>query len=150
MPKTSKKTKTKVIPYDKLVIATGGLPIKPPLPGIDLEHVFTIRTLIDGIEIKKFIDQWTAFDVCLGPTCTYTNRFGIEKRTMKALIVGGGYIGMEMSESLKKRGLDVTVIEKMDRVLGNMDTSIADYCRRKDQIRRGQALQGGFRSGLRR
>ncbi len=124
--KDLEKDEKKVIPYDKLVIATGGLPIKPPLPGIDLEHVFTIRTLIDGIEIKKFIDQWTTFDVCLGPTCTYTNRFGIEKRTMKALIVGGGYIGMEMSESLKKRGLDVTVIEKMDRVLGNMDVSIAN------------------------
>ena len=50
---------------------------------------------------------------------------------MKALIVGGGYIGMEMSESLKKRGLDVTVIEKMDRVLGNMDVSIANIAEEK-------------------
>lgn len=129
--KDLEKNEKKIIPYDKLVVATGGLPIKPPLPGIDLDHVFTIRTLVDGIEIKKFIDQWTTFDVCLGPSCTYTNRFGAEKRTMKALIVGGGYIGMEMSESLKKRGLDVTVIEKMDRVLGNMDVSIADIAEEK-------------------
>ncbi len=129
--KDLEKDETKVIPYDKLVIATGGLPIKPPLPGIELEHIFTIRTLIDGIEIKKFIDQWTVFDVCLGPTCTYANRFDTEKRTMKALIVGGGYIGMEMSESLKKRGLNVTVIEKIDRVLGNMDASIADIAEEK-------------------
>jgi NADPH-dependent 2,4-dienoyl-CoA reductase/sulfur reductase-like enzyme len=113
-----------IIPYNKLVIATGGLPIRPPFPGIDLEHVFTIRTLIDGIEIKKFINEWTSFDVCVGSECAYMNRFGAEKRTMKAVIVGGGYIGMEMCESLRKRGLDVIVIEKMDRVLGNMDTSI--------------------------
>jgi NADPH-dependent 2,4-dienoyl-CoA reductase/sulfur reductase-like enzyme len=122
--KDLEKNEDKVIPYDKLVIATGGLPIRPSMPGVDLERVFTIRTLGDGIEIKKYIDQWTAFEVCVGPLCTYRNRFGIEKRPMRAVIVGGGYIGMEMSESLKKRGLDVMVIEKMDRVLGNMDTSI--------------------------
>jgi NADPH-dependent 2,4-dienoyl-CoA reductase/sulfur reductase-like enzyme len=115
------------ISYDKLVIATGGLPIKPPFPGIDLQHVFTIRTLIDGIEIKKYIDEWGIFQVCVGsPECLYVNRYGAEKRAMKAVIVGGGYIGMEMCESLRKRGLEVTVIEKTDRVLGTMDTSIAN------------------------
>ena len=113
------------ISYDKLVIATGGLPVVPPLPGIDLQHVFTIRTLVDGIEIKKFIDDWGSFQVCVGsPECLYINRFGAERRAMKAVIVGGGYIGMEMCESLRKRGVEVTVIEKMDRVLGTMDTSI--------------------------
>jgi NADPH-dependent 2,4-dienoyl-CoA reductase/sulfur reductase-like enzyme len=118
--------------YDRLVIATGGLPIKPPLPGIDLQNVFTIRTLVDGIEIKKFIDEWGTFNVCVGsPDCLYINRLGVEKRQMKAIIVGGGYIGMEMCESLRKRGLDVTVIEKMDRVLGNMDTSITSIVEEK-------------------
>ncbi len=118
--------------YDKLVIATGGLPIKPPLPGIDLQHVFTIRTLLDGIEIKKYIDEWGSFHVCIGsPECLYINRFGAGKRQMKAIIVGGGYIGMEMCESLHKRGLEVTVIEKMDRVLGNMDTSITNIVEEK-------------------
>ncbi|MDD5245253.1 MAG: FAD-dependent oxidoreductase, partial [Syntrophorhabdaceae bacterium] len=118
--------------YDKLVIATGGLPVKPPLPGIDLQHVFTIRTLLDGIEIKKFIDEWGSFQVCVGsPECLYVNRYGAEKRIMKAIIVGGGYIGMEMCESLRKRGLEVTVIEKMDRVLGTMDKSITDVVEEK-------------------
>jgi len=129
--KDLEKGENKVIPYDKLVIATGGLPIRPPLPGIDLEHVFTIRTLIDGIEIKKYIDQWETFDVCVGPACTFKNCFGIEKRPMRAAIVGGGYIGMEMCESLRRRGLDVIVIEKMDRVLGNMDTSITAIVEKK-------------------
>ena len=51
--KNLEKNETLSLAYDKLVIATGGLPIKPPLPGIDLDHIFTIRTLLDGIAIKK-------------------------------------------------------------------------------------------------
>jgi CoA-dependent NAD(P)H sulfur oxidoreductase len=104
------------VTYDKLVIATGALPIKPPLPGIDLQHIFEVRTLSDGVEIKKFIDQ---------------HSFGAQKGAMKAVLVGGGYIGMEMSESLRKRGLDVGVIEKADRVLGTMDSSITEIVERK-------------------
>jgi len=116
-----------------------------PFPGIDLEHVFTIRTLIDGIEIKKFINEWTSFDVCVGSECAYMNRFGAEKRTMKAVIVGGGYIGMEMCESLRKRGLDVIVIEKNGPRPRQYGHKYYSHCRRKDLLGRGQALQGGFR-----
>jgi len=90
-------------PYDKLVLATGGLPIVPKLPGVDLKNIFTIRTLGDGLAIKGYTD---------------------EEQPERAVIVGGGYIGMEMSESLRKRGLKVTVLEKMDRVLGTMDEEI--------------------------
>ncbi len=100
-------------PYDKLVIAMGALPVKPPLPGIDLENIFTVRTLSDGIEIRKLMDQWDT---------------GQDKRgtgTREAVIVGGGYVGMEMCESFRKRGCKVTVLEKTDRVLGTMDLSIA-------------------------
>jgi NADPH-dependent 2,4-dienoyl-CoA reductase/sulfur reductase-like enzyme len=80
---------------------------------------------MDGINIKRYIDEWGSFQVCVGsPECLYINRFGADKRPMKGVIVGGGYIGMEMCESLRKRNIEVTVIEKMDRVLGNMDTSI--------------------------
>jgi NADPH-dependent 2,4-dienoyl-CoA reductase/sulfur reductase-like enzyme len=120
------------ITHDKLIIATGGLPVKPPLPGMDLKNVFTIRTLVDGIEIKRFIDEWNTFQVCMGsPECIYLNRFNVKKRPMKAVIVGGGYIGMEMCESLHKRGLEVTVIEKMDRVLGTMHSEITDIVEAK-------------------
>ena len=130
--KNLEKNETFTLGYDKLVITTGGLPIKPPLPGIDLDHVFTIRTLLDGIAIKKFVDDWGAFEVCVGsPECLYINRYGDEKRIMKAVIVGGGYIGMEMCESFRKRGLEVTVIEKMDRVLGTMDTEITSIVEEK-------------------
>ena len=98
------------LPYDKLVLATGGSPIVPALPGIDLQHVFTIRTIGDGMAIKTYIS---------------------DERAKRAVIVGGGYIGMEMSETLRKRGLEVTVIEKMDRVLGTMDTEITDIVEAK-------------------
>ena len=104
------------VPYDKLVIATGGLPVKPPLPGMELDHVFTVRTLDDGRGIKNYIDEWHSRDV---------------GRPMKAVIVGAGYIGMEMCESLRRRGLEVTVIEKADRVLGTMDREIAGIVEEK-------------------
>jgi CoA-dependent NAD(P)H sulfur oxidoreductase len=129
--------------YDKLVIATGGLPVRPPLPGIELNNVFTIRTLIDGIEVKKFIDEWNTFQVCVGsPECLYINRFGAQRRAMKAVIVGGGYIGMEMCESLRKRGVDVTVVEKMDRVLGTMDESMTTIVEEKIQSEGVRLLKG--------
>ena len=101
-----------VISWDKLVIATGGLPVKPPFPGIDLAHIFTVRTLDDGVAIKKYIDEWNLSEE------------EVPWRPMKAVIVGGGYIGMEMCESFRERGVEVTVIEKLDRVLGTMDTEI--------------------------
>jgi CoA-dependent NAD(P)H sulfur oxidoreductase len=102
--------------YDKLVIATGALPIKPPLPGMDLRQIFEVRTLSDGVEIKKSVDEYST---------------EAQKRTMKAVLVGGGYIGMEMCESLRKRGVAVAVIEKVDRILGTMDVSITEIVERK-------------------
>ncbi len=102
--------KEEAIDYGALVIATGGLPIVPPFGGVDLDHIFTIRTIGDGLAIKKFIDT---------------------QAPKRAVIVGGGYIGMEMSESLHRRGLHVTVIEKMDRVLGSMDAEITQVVENK-------------------
>ena len=99
-----------LFPYDKLVLATGGLPIIPPFPGIELKNIFTIRTLNDGMAIKRFIE---------------------EQQPKRAVIVGGGYIGMEMCESLKKRSLEIAVIEKMDRVLGTMDLEITKVVEQK-------------------
>lgn len=106
--------------YDKLVVATGALSVRPPLPGIDLQHVFTLRTLEDGIAIRSFIDQ------------AYEQR-GEKDRAPRVVIIGGGYIGLELCESFRKRGLDVTVVEKMDRVLGTMDTTITTVV--EDKVR---------------
>jgi len=96
--------------YDKLVVATGGVPIVPPFGGVNLKNIFTIRNINDGLAIKKFID---------------------DRAPQQAVIVGGGYIGMEMAESLHSRGLKVIVIEKMDRVLGTMDAGIAGIVEEK-------------------
>ena len=89
--------------YSKLVIATGARPIKPPIEGIELNGIFNIRILEDGIEIKNFIQG---------------------NSPKNALIVGAGYIGMEMAEALKKLGLNVTIVEKLPNILGNMDDEI--------------------------
>ncbi|MCS7281099.1 MAG: FAD-dependent oxidoreductase [Desulfobacterota bacterium] len=89
--------------FDTLVLALGASPIRPDVPGIDSEGIFTIRTLKDGLMIKEFIEK---------------------TRPKDAVIVGGGYIGIEMSESLRKRGINVTIVEKMDRILGTMEEEI--------------------------
>ncbi|CUU07555.1 NADPH-dependent 2,4-dienoyl-CoA reductase, sulfur reductase [Candidatus Kryptobacter tengchongensis] len=89
--------------YDKLVIATGARAVKPNIKGIELKGIYTIRFLEDGIAIKNLIR---------------------ENSPKKALIIGAGYIGMEMAESLVSLGLDVTIVEQMPNILGNMDDEI--------------------------
>ncbi|HEX7364455.1 MAG TPA: FAD-dependent oxidoreductase [Dehalococcoidia bacterium] len=99
--KTGEETEYK---YDKLLISTGARAFVPPIKGIDLQGVFTLREFQDGVAIKEYIRK---------------NSPG------KGLIVGGGYIGMEMAESFSAAGLQVTIIEKMPNILGTMDDEIA-------------------------
>lgn len=129
------KGKEERLSYDRLVIATGAVPIKPPLPGIDLRHIFTLRTLEDALAVKKYIDDWNTSEAATGsPQGAHVRSPGDKRKgPPRAAIVGGGYIGLEMCESLRKRGLEVTVIEKMDRVLGTMDTSITAVVEEKLQ-----------------
>lgn len=133
----------KAIPYDKLVIATGGLPVVPPFPGVGLKHIYTLRNLHDGVEIKRFVNQWLSFEPCIGAHCVYENPLGIAKRPMQAVIVGGGSIGMEMCEAFRKRSVEVTVFEKMDRVLGTMDTRITDIIEERIALE-GVKLKKGY------
>ncbi|KJS18656.1 MAG: pyridine nucleotide-disulfide oxidoreductase [Clostridiaceae bacterium BRH_c20a] len=90
--------------YDKLVIATGGTPIKPPIPGGNLENIFTLFTVPDLDAIERAL--------AMGD---------IEK----VAIVGGGYIGLEATEAFLKRGKKVTLIEKMDQLLPYLDEDMA-------------------------
>lgn len=92
-----------VFPYDYLAITTGASAIKPSIPGIDNPAILQIRTLDDGIAIKGYIKS--------NPV----------KRTA---IIGAGYIGMEMAESLKELGFEVIIIEKLPNILGAMDDEI--------------------------
>ena len=115
------------IAFDKLVIATGAVPIKPPLPGIDLKHIFALRTLEDGVAIKEYIDGREGREAAGAEEPLHVKSAQAERKDqLRAVIVGGGYIGLEMCESIRKRGVDVTLIEKMDRVLGTMDQSVTE------------------------
>lgn len=92
-------------PYDALVLAPGASPLRPPLPGIDLAGIFTLRSIPDSRAIREWITQ---------------------KRARRAVIVGGGFIGLEMAENLVLRGLDVTVVEMLEQVLPPLDAEVAD------------------------
>jgi NADPH-dependent 2,4-dienoyl-CoA reductase/sulfur reductase-like enzyme len=80
--------------YDALVIGTGGRPTRPPIPGLDAPGVFGVHRLDDGAAIRAAIDA--------GP--------GQDGRPMRGLVLGGGYIGLEVAEALQTRGLEVTVV----------------------------------------
>ena len=95
--------KEKAVVYDTLMIATGGIPISPPIPGIDLPNVFQVRTLKDGINIKRYINDHTP---------------------RKAVVVGGGYIGLEMAEACRHLGMEVIVLEELGNLMGTMGADI--------------------------
>jgi len=90
--------------YDRLILATGAKPIRPPIPGLEAPNVFALRTLGDALAIMDYIGKQ-------GPK--------------NAMIVGGGYIGLEMAEALSQKGLSVTIVEMLPNVLGTMDDELA-------------------------
>ncbi len=92
--------------YDSLILAQGGKPIIPPLPGVDKDHVFSLWTLADMDAIHDYIN---------------------DSEPATVVVVGGGFIGLEMVEALKKRGLDVTVVERLPQVMPNLEAEIAGY-----------------------
>jgi len=91
-------------PYDALVLATGAAAIRPPLPGIDLPGIFVLRTIPDARQIRAAVE-----------------------RASSAVVVGGGFIGLEMAENLVQRGLAVTVVELAAQVLPPLDPEMAGY-----------------------
>jgi NADPH-dependent 2,4-dienoyl-CoA reductase/sulfur reductase-like enzyme/peroxiredoxin family protein/rhodanese-related sulfurtransferase/TusA-related sulfurtransferase len=102
-----KKTQTGEIyteTYDKLVLSPGASPIKPPIPGINSPNIFTLRNVEDTDKIKAFVDD-------SGPKT--------------AVVVGAGFIGLEMAENLHRIGVNVTVIEAGSQVMNMMDSEIA-------------------------
>jgi NADPH-dependent 2,4-dienoyl-CoA reductase/sulfur reductase-like enzyme len=88
-------------PYDQLVVAMGAVPIVPDLPGIDAGNVFGVQTLDDGQAVLDALDR--------------------EPTPKRAVVVGAGYIGVEMAEAMVRHGLDVTVVEQMDEPLSTLD-----------------------------
>jgi NADPH-dependent 2,4-dienoyl-CoA reductase/sulfur reductase-like enzyme/rhodanese-related sulfurtransferase len=103
--------------YDKLVLSPGAASVRPPLPGIDLPGIFQVRTVPDARTIREWIEKGTTF---LAGMYNYS---GIQfvKPTRHAVVIGGGFIGLEMAENLVHIGFEVTVVEMLDQVLAPLD-----------------------------
>ena len=107
--------------YDKLVLSPGAPSIRPPLPGIDLPGIFPVRTVPDARAIREWIERGTSFLTGMGK---YSG-FQIARPPMRAVVVGAGFIGLEMAENLVHRGFEVTVVELADQVLAPLDREYA-------------------------
>ena len=108
-------------PYDALVLAPGAASIRPPLPGIDLPGIFQVRTVPDARAIREWVERGTSFLTGM------FNYSGIQavKPVRRAVVVGGGFIGLEMAENLVHIGFDVTLVELLDQVLAPLDRELA-------------------------
>ncbi|MEY2336405.1 FAD-dependent oxidoreductase [Acidithiobacillus ferrianus] len=94
---------SKVLHYDRLIVATGAAPVRPDLPGIDLPGVHFLHTMEDSFAVQQRLS---------------------ERSPRSAVIIGGGYIGLEMADALTHRGLKVTVIERTATILPTVDAAL--------------------------
>jgi NADPH-dependent 2,4-dienoyl-CoA reductase/sulfur reductase-like enzyme/rhodanese-related sulfurtransferase len=108
--------------YDKLVLSPGAAPIRPPLPGIDLPGIFSVRTVPDARSMREWLDREERAD--RSGLDNYTG-FQTVTKPRRAVVVGGGFIGLEMVENLVHRGLEVTLIEKLNQVMPPLDPEMA-------------------------
>ena len=107
--------------YDKLILSTGARPIKPNFEGIDNERIFTLRTVEDTLRIKQFTE---------------------DKRPESAVVVGGGFIGIEVAENLRRLGMDVTLVEAAPQVMAPFDGDMAALIH-AEMVRNGVKLMLG-------
>lgn len=108
-------------PYDKLVLSPGAAPIRPPLSGIDLPGIFSVRTVPDARNMRAWLDRDTTTQSGMD---SYTGYQTVTK-PKRAVVVGGGFIGLEMVENLVHRGLEVTLIERLNQVMPPLDPEMA-------------------------
>lgn len=101
--------------YDRLLIATGAEPIRPPIPGVDLPGVHLLHSMEDSFRMQADLD---------------------ERRPVSAVIVGAGYIGLEMADALTRRGISVTVVGRSPRPLGTVDPELGALVE-EELVRRG-------------
>ena len=107
--------------YDKLVLSPGAVTVRPPLPGIDLPGIFQVRTVPDARAIREWIERGSLF---LAGMHKYSGFQTVRPRT-RAVVIGGGFIGLETAENLVHRGFDVTLVEMLDQVLAPLDQEMA-------------------------
>ena len=107
--------------YDDLVIATGSSPVKPPIPGIDGENIFTLWTIPDTDKIKGYLQ---------------------EKKPRTAAVIGGGFIGLEMAENLHAAGVQVSIIEMQDQVMAPLDKEMANLLHENMEMNQVELILG--------
>ena len=105
--------RTSEVTYDKLILSQGARPILAPVPGADLPHVFTLRDIPDMDRIAAFINQ---------------------AAPRHAVVIGGGFIGLEMAEAFHHRGMKVTVVERNPHILPLLDRDMATHL--QERLRR--------------
>src|SRR3712207_3677817 len=93
-------------PFDDLVYATGSVPMRPPVPGIDARGVYGVQVLDDGVALRAELDSG---------------------RVRRVVVVGGGYIGLEIAEACRVRGLDVTVVDRSATPVGTFDPDVGEF-----------------------
>lgn len=117
--------------YDKLLLAPGAKPTLPQMAGVDLNGVFSLRTVEDSLTIRRFVE---------------------EKQPKSVVIAGGGYIGIEMAENLRELGLDVTIVQRPMQVLPSLDADMASLvhaklCSRGVKLKFGNSVIGFEKEG---
>lgn len=96
--------------YDSLILSPGARPMKPPIPGIESKGIFTLRNIPDTDSIKAYVDS---------------------SKVKDAVVIGGGYIGVEMAENLKNRGLNVTLVEAAPHILAPFDSDMVTFAEKE-------------------
>ncbi len=109
--------------YDKLILSPGAEPKRATMEGMDLPEIFTLRTIPDTYRIREFVDR---------------------QNPKRAVVIGGGFIGVEMAENLKERGLDVTLVEFTDQVVASLDPDMAAFLHQHLRLKGMKLL---FRTG---
>jgi NADPH-dependent 2,4-dienoyl-CoA reductase/sulfur reductase-like enzyme len=93
-------------PFDQLVVAAGSVPTRPDVPGVDAEGIFGVQTLADGVRVRQAVD---------------------EREPRRAVVVGGGYVGLEMAEALVRRGLEVALVDRTEQPMAStLDLDMGD------------------------
>jgi len=115
--KNLKSGETYIESYDKLILSPGAEPLRPPIEGIELDNIYNLRDIPDTDRIKSFVDNG---------------------KPSRAVVVGGGFIGLEMAENLAHRNVKVTVIEMLNQIIAPLDLEMAsmvqEYLAEKDII----------------
>ncbi|MGH9000041.1 MAG: FAD-dependent oxidoreductase [Acidimicrobiia bacterium] len=116
----------RTVGFDQLMIATGAVPIRPGVEGADAEGIFGVQVLADGLALRRFLD---------------------DHKPRRAVVVGGGYIGLEMAEAFVGQGLDVTLVDKAAAPMGTLDPDMGGIvaealAKLGVTVRLGQALEG--------